>query len=290
VGGRNVSVVSDRPPARLLSIGEFADVCQLSVKMLRHYHAIGLLEPACVDPASGYRYYRFDQSAAALAIAELRTLDVPLADIAAVLAAGDPASRAAVLGAHRDRLRLQLRRTEERLAHIERLLLEEEPNVSYDVVEEDIPAQRVASKRVSGPNSPESNQAALVAGLTDVWDAIVAAGGGEEDVTGPPVVVVHFGDEDRFEQELCIPVRRVTPSGDGIGVRELEPVRGAVARHHGERPDVRAVMAWANERGHRVGTPFRVVLVSAPPYFGEGDEHVSDIVVPYLDEAATPSA
>lgn len=273
---------SGRP---LLAIGEFAEVCQLSVKMLRHYHAIGLLVPACVDPSTGYRSYRFDQSGAAMAIAELRALDLPLAEIA-VIVGGDAEAAAAVLAAHRDRLRRQLRRTEERLAHVERLL-QEEPDVAYEIIEQHLPAQRVASKRVTGPNTPEANQAALVAGLSAVWDAIVAAGGTADDVTGSPVAVVHHGDEATFEQELCIPVTRVTPVGDGIGVRELEPVRAAVARHVGEQPDVRAVMSWANAQGHRVGTPFRVVIVSAPPYFGEGEEHVSDIVVPYLDADPT---
>jgi DNA-binding transcriptional MerR regulator len=44
-----------------LSIGEYFRATYLSVKTLRHYHDVGLLEPAHVDPSSGYRYYRPDQ-------------------------------------------------------------------------------------------------------------------------------------------------------------------------------------------------------------------------------------
>jgi hypothetical protein len=44
-----------------LSIGEYSRATYLSVKTLRHYHEVGLLEPAHVDPSSGYRYYRPDQ-------------------------------------------------------------------------------------------------------------------------------------------------------------------------------------------------------------------------------------
>jgi DNA-binding transcriptional MerR regulator len=36
------------PPA-LLAVGEFSRAIQMSVKMLRHYHQIGLLEPVEVD-------------------------------------------------------------------------------------------------------------------------------------------------------------------------------------------------------------------------------------------------
>jgi DNA-binding transcriptional MerR regulator len=45
----------------MLSIGDFARLGRVSVRMLRHYDAIGLLCPAAVDPASGYRFYHADQ-------------------------------------------------------------------------------------------------------------------------------------------------------------------------------------------------------------------------------------
>ncbi len=41
----------------LLRIGEVARLLNLSVGTLRHYEQMGLLEPAYVDPTSGYRYY-----------------------------------------------------------------------------------------------------------------------------------------------------------------------------------------------------------------------------------------
>jgi DNA-binding transcriptional MerR regulator len=266
---------------RLLSIGDFAGICQLSVKTLRHYHAIGLLVPAVVDDRTGYRSYRFDQVAVAADIAALRSLDVPLARIAEALADGGRRRRE-VLAAHRERLRQDLSTTVERLAHLERILEQERARVTYDITEQTIPAQRVASKVVTGPNTPESNQQAMIAGFADVMAALEAGGATAADVTGEPVVVVLYGDEDRFEQEVCLPIaEHVQPKGDGIVVRELEAVRAAVARHTGDRPDVAAVMAWAHERGHDVHLPFRVVLVAAPGYFGEGDEMLSDIVVPF---------
>ncbi|WP_353813758.1 MerR family transcriptional regulator [Agromyces sp. SYSU T00266] len=41
----------------MYTIGEFAAFGRVSVRMLRHYDAIGLLEPAHVDEHSGYRRY-----------------------------------------------------------------------------------------------------------------------------------------------------------------------------------------------------------------------------------------
>ncbi|KAA1006630.1 MerR family DNA-binding transcriptional regulator, partial [Pseudonocardia sp. EV170527-09] len=40
-----------------VSIGDFALMSGLSRKALRHYHDIGILEPAHIDPDTGYRFY-----------------------------------------------------------------------------------------------------------------------------------------------------------------------------------------------------------------------------------------
>jgi hypothetical protein len=49
----------------MFSIGDFARHGRVSVRMLRHYDAIGLLRPAHVDPATGYRSYTAGQLARA---------------------------------------------------------------------------------------------------------------------------------------------------------------------------------------------------------------------------------
>jgi len=82
-----------------LSIGEFARRCRLSPKALRRYDEMGLLTPARVDAASGYRIYQVDQLEQARLVAALRQLDVPLADIKAILTL-DPAEAAQRIAAY----------------------------------------------------------------------------------------------------------------------------------------------------------------------------------------------
>ena len=41
----------------MYTIGEFAGIGRVSVRMLRHYDAIGLLRPVHVDDRTGYRRY-----------------------------------------------------------------------------------------------------------------------------------------------------------------------------------------------------------------------------------------
>src|SRR5688572_22689338 len=74
----------------LMPIGQFVALTGLSPKALRIYQAQGLLEPALVDPSSGYRYYSTSQIDTAARIALLRRAGITLAEIAAFLA--DPST------------------------------------------------------------------------------------------------------------------------------------------------------------------------------------------------------
>jgi DNA-binding transcriptional MerR regulator len=77
-----------------LSIGEFSRRSGLSAKALRLYDEMGLLPPARVDPATGYRSYAIDQLERARLVASLRAVGVPLATIGDLLAADRPAAAA----------------------------------------------------------------------------------------------------------------------------------------------------------------------------------------------------
>ncbi|MEU2540205.1 MerR family transcriptional regulator [Streptomyces iakyrus] len=84
----------------LLTIGAFAARARLSAKALRLYDRLGLLTPARVDEATGYRYYRAGQVEQARLVAMLRQLDMPLTRIAEVVAAGDGPTAADLLGTY----------------------------------------------------------------------------------------------------------------------------------------------------------------------------------------------
>lgn len=70
----------------LLPIGAFSNATQLSAKALRLYAAQGILPPARIDAETGYRFYRPEQVRDARLVRLLRELDMPLTDIAALIA------------------------------------------------------------------------------------------------------------------------------------------------------------------------------------------------------------
>lgn len=82
------------PNDELMPIGVFARRSGLAASALRFYADSGLLNPAEVDPDSGYHYYGAGQLARAAALRRLREIAMPLPAVAAVLDAGpDEAAR-----------------------------------------------------------------------------------------------------------------------------------------------------------------------------------------------------
>jgi DNA-binding transcriptional MerR regulator len=105
-----------------LTIGDFARATHLSVKALRHYHDLGLLVPAAIDPWSGYRRYTTDQIPIAQVIRRFRDLAMPLEQIGTVLRAPDLPTRNAVIAAHLAQLENELAQTQAAVASLRGLL------------------------------------------------------------------------------------------------------------------------------------------------------------------------
>jgi len=106
----------------LLNIGDFSRMTHLSVKALRHYHDVGILEPAAIDPYSGYRSYDAGQVTSAQVIRRLRDLGMPLDSIRAVLTAPDLAARNREITAHLERMERQLEQTQAAVSGLRALL------------------------------------------------------------------------------------------------------------------------------------------------------------------------
>lgn len=70
----------------MFSIGEFARHGRISVRMLRHYDSIGLLRPAYVEAASGYRFYEAAQLSDLNRIVALKDLGFTLDQVRTILA------------------------------------------------------------------------------------------------------------------------------------------------------------------------------------------------------------
>lgn len=245
----------------LVPIGRFSRVSQLTIKALRHYDEVGLLRPALVDPASGYRYYTLTQAAEAERIRVLRAAGMPLEDIRELLRAGSPEDRRSRLEAHRRRLSAQAEGLRQALAVVEGLLHAKEDDVKYHVIVKQVAEQTVLSIREQRP----------FAELAQVGDAIseLMAYLGEIGVrpTGHPFCIYHDEDiRDVLDLELVIPTARHVAGRGRMSGRVLPAATLAATLHTGPYPAIgaayRALAAWIQEHGHEsAGGPRETYLL-----------------------------
>ncbi|WP_438817307.1 MerR family transcriptional regulator [Streptomyces actuosus] len=276
----------------LLTIGAFAARARLSAKALRVYDRLGLLAPARVDPASGYRYYRVGQIERARTIALLRQLDMPLAVVAEVLAADGPegAERLTAYWADTE-ARFAARRT---LAEFLRGRLSGRSSEMYErftVGTVEVPAQVViAEKRHT---LADELPAWIGASLGRLEAAARECGG----VAGAPFVVYHaeVSTESDGPAESCVPVAdetaaRAWAQAQGRPWRttvRVEPARRLaytrITKAQVAHPQIlaafEAVEAWMKERGLSYDGPCREVYFADWDAAGP-DDPVCDVAFP----------
>ena len=121
----------------MFSIGEFARHGRVSVRMLRHYDAIGLLRPACVGAGTGYRFYQASQLAELNRVIALKDLGFTLQQVQEILEQKVSAAELrGMLKLRRAEIRAQIEAETARLARVEARLMtiEDEARVPADGV------------------------------------------------------------------------------------------------------------------------------------------------------------
>jgi DNA-binding transcriptional MerR regulator/effector-binding domain-containing protein len=134
----------------LMTIGRFSSLSRLSVRMLRHYDTHGVLVPADIDAASGYRRYSADQLVDAIDIRNLRDVGFGVSAIGALLAARGTPAWPHALQLQRDSLVEEQRAARGRVTLINRLL-DSGDNMSITISRTTIPAMTVVALRGTVP-------------------------------------------------------------------------------------------------------------------------------------------
>ncbi|MGB3762230.1 MAG: MerR family transcriptional regulator [Ornithinimicrobium sp.] len=168
----------------MISIGDFARLGQVSVRMLRHYDRIGLLPPATIDASSGYRRYAAEQLARLNRIVALKDLGFTLEQVGSVLDHGVDSEEL------RGMLRLRLAELEHeeslaraRLSAVEfrlRLIEKEHSMSDTEYVLKSLPAVRLAARRAVIETQPDI--AGFVGPAFEELAHAVSAAGGSLDV------------------------------------------------------------------------------------------------------------
>jgi DNA-binding transcriptional MerR regulator len=216
-----------------LTIGDFSRVTFLSVKTLRHYHRVGILEPAEVDPVTGYRRYTSAQIPVAQVIRRFRELDMPLEDIGAVLRTSDHAVRSELIAVHVARLEETLAETQRAVASLRDLL--EHPSPSAAIEHRRVPATRAAAIRST------VDLGDLLAWYQGAVGEIVGTLSAQGVVASGPFGAIYANElftEERGGATLFLPISGVARPVGRVAPISVSEAELAVIIHHGPHEDL----------------------------------------------------
>ena len=243
----------------MLGIGDFARHGRVSVRMLRHYDAIGLLRPAHVDRLTGYRSYDAGQLSRLNRIVALKGLGFTLQQVRSIL--DDEVSVEELRGMLRLRraeLQSQIVADTARLTHVEARLevIEREGAVAADEVQiKRIPGVRVAElAAVAASFEPESISPVIGPLYDELRERLDRAG---LRPTGPDIA--HYEDAPNGDGVLvhaAIPVDADPGEGRHFAIVDLPEIeQAATILHRGAMddvmPTVQALARWIDANGYR---------------------------------------
>jgi len=248
--------------ATLLTIGEFSRMTHLSVKALRHYHDTGVLEPAAIDPFTGYRSYDAAQLPAAQVIRRLRDLRMPLDSIRTVLRASDIDTRNREIAAHLQRMEQQLEQTRSSVAALRGLLSGPAPRMAVEL--RSIPeVTALAVEETVTAGDLEGWAPGVIAELS-----AALAGGFRAAGCFGALFPGDFFELERAAVTVFVPVTggAPVPSASRVGLTVISGTEAAVAIHDGSADDIDRTYAALGtvvaERAIGINGPIREYYLS----------------------------
>ncbi|WP_128381687.1 MerR family transcriptional regulator [Streptomyces cavernae] len=253
----------------MFTIGDFARHGRVSVRMLRHYDATGLLRPAHVDPATGYRYYTAGQLARLNRVIALKDLGFTLQQVRDIVDGR--------ISTEELRGMLRLRRAElegamaiaaARLVQVEARLraIESEGHMpTDDVVVKSVPAVRVAELTATAASFEPEEIGPVIGPLYDELFRRLAAEG--VTPTGPGIAYYEDTPEGGGRISVHAAVQVSAPlRDDAFRVLDLPPLdRAATIVHRGSMesvvPTAQTLAHWIDGNGYRsTGYPREINL------------------------------
>lgn len=253
-------------PDPLMPIGMFSRACLVSIKALRAYHDQGLLVPAEVNPSTGYRSYRVSQLTDAQTIKRLRDLDVPLRDVAEIMAARDPEITQKVMAEHETVMR-------QHLAEVTRIVDELQRAQAS-------PASHTPVHRRNEPSTHVLAVTGVVEAhdygpfLDSAYQRLFAAQGRVGAVPAGPTGALYPSQVDAGDEEVTayLPVAEPVTLPDevvatGVTMALLPAVTGAVMTHLGSYQTIgdtyRQLGAWVAHHAASADQPVRELYVTS---------------------------
>jgi len=267
----------------LVTIGDFSRMSHLSIKALRHYHDVGLLEPAQVDRSSGYRLYDANQVATAQVIRRFRDLGMPVEEVRAMLAASDVETRNKVIIGHLERMESQLEETRSTVSSLRAML--EVPRLPKPVEFRTVPSLSVLA--VESVIEMDDFTDWWGRAFTQLHEAVRHNGAVRSGPDGALYSAELF-ELDRGQVVAYVPVAAPTAArfvnDDQVRLLDLPAVELAIMVHEGSYDDLDQTYGQLGtavaERGIGVPGPIREHYLVSPFHTDDTEAHRTEVCWP----------
>jgi DNA-binding transcriptional MerR regulator len=259
--------------------------------MLRHYDAIGLLEPVRVDPATGYRYYDAGQLSRLNRIVALKDLGFSLQQVASILDEHvSPAELRGMLKLRQAELQEQIAADAARLAQVEARLLaiESEAVEPAPVLVRRIAAVRVAELTgMAAGYEPQFITPVIQPLYHDLPRRLCQAG---IAITGPGIAYYEDASDESgaITVHAALPITGLPIGWHGFRVVDLSEIPAAATLiHHGSMdnvlPSIQALARWIDASGYQsLGYAREVTL----KFTDDRDDWVTELQEPIAPQQA----
>ena len=257
----------------MFSIGEFASIGRVSIRMLRHYDEIGLLTPARVDPFTGYRSYDGKQFEVLGRILVFKDLGFRLDEVKQIVHSQVSEDRLhQMLAAKRDDVARRLDLDAARLRRLDARLHYTEGDSSMITVDtKSLPPTRIAAVTEKAAGFGPENIGPIIGPMYARLAGCLARDGVD---FGPSSIAMYEAVDDAEGTGITVhaafEVGPTVTSAEGYEVRELPAVDLAVTTvHHGSMVTIGETwgqfMAWIETNGYELsGVCREYYLVSEP--------------------------
>lgn len=267
----------------MFKIGDFARLNKVTVKTLRHYDSLGLLQPEKIDSFTGYRYYSASKMPRLNRILSLKDIGFSLEEIALILNKNmDSDQIRTLLELKHSEIVDKVRNEQERLIRIEtfiKMCKQEEYIMKYNVVLREIEPMRVAALRDIIPTYSEQGH---------LWEELA----GHIEKHGakiiPPCMVIYHDTgykEECVDAEVVEPIDRDIPDTARIKVKKLEGAKEmACVVHKGAYQTLHmaynAISKWIEENKYEIIGPHRELYLKGEWITSDPDEYITEIQFP----------
>ena len=267
----------------MFKIGDFAKLNRVTVKTLRHYESLGLLQPEKIDSFTGYRYYSASQMPRLNHILSLKDIGFSLDEIALILNKNMDAEQIqTLLELKHTEILDRVRNEQARLSRIEtfiKMCKQEAYIMSYNIVLKEIQQVRVAALRDIIPTYSAQGH---------LWEEL----GEHIEKHGvrivPPCMVMYHetgNREEGVDAEVIEPIDGDLPDTERIKVKILDGAKEmACVVHKGPYETLymayNAISTWIEENKYEIMGPHRELYLKGEWITSDQNEYITEIQFP----------